>query len=143
MPRSILWKRIYAINNKRCFEPIPVLRNNKGKMLSCAEDIAKIFCNFFRTVTHNEANLSTEKFTPSNSRDNDSINYTIHIEEVKNVRVVTHLKNTAAGPDRIHPIMIKHLHPRHVVHLTTFFNYIFTNNDFLSQWRVVHNHSIM
>jgi len=51
---------------------------------------------------------------------------------------VKRLKNTAAGPDCIHPLMIKHLLHHHLVHLTTFFNFIWKQHDFPSQWGVAH-----
>ena len=48
------------------------------------------------------------------------------------------MKNSAPGPDRIHPQMLKHLTNRNMIYLTLLFNYIWSNHEFPSQWRVAH-----
>lgn len=135
-PPTVLWKRIRSISNKRCFEPIPALRNDRGEMINTTEDIAKIFADFFRASTHIDSDITEEDLSPPNDYENTSINQDIQLAEVQ--EAVKKLRNTAAGPDRIHSSMLKHLHYHHLVYLTNFFNHIWKHHDFPSQWKVAH-----
>lgn len=136
VPPTILWKRIRSIANRKCFEPIPAIRDNSGKLLSTADDIAQIFSEFYGRITHTDANVQTDSITPPNIGEEDWLNRDIQLDEVK--EAIKHQRNTAAGPDRIHVSMLKHLNITQLKHLTLFFNHIWTKNDFPTQWRLAH-----
>ncbi len=136
VPPTILWKRIRSIANKQCFEPIPALRNDRGELLTSADDIAQNFSNFYGSNTYTDTNINTDDIPSPNIGAEDPHNRDIQLDEVK--EAVKHQRNTAAGPDQIHATMLKHLNIHQLKHLTLFFNHIWTKNDFPTQWRLAH-----
>jgi len=134
-PPSALWKRIRAITNKRSFEPIPAIRRTDGTIIGAECEIAEQFADFYRVSTHADADPEIRIDIPIDSSETE-INQPIQIAEV--IEATKRLKNTAAGPDRIHASMVKHLRFQHLQQLTAFFNYIWSHRDFPSQWKVAH-----
>lgn len=136
VPPTILWKRIRSIANRRTYEPIPAIRNERGELISEMEEITQIFSNFYSASTHTNDTPSIESIPPPNEEDEDPINHIILLSEVK--EAVKHQRNTAAGPDNIHASMLKHLNYCQLKYLTKFFNHIWTKHDFPEQWRLAH-----
>lgn len=136
VPSSTIWKRIRCIDSKRSFEPIPAIRNDRGEIISAEKDVAEIFADFFRRNTEAVIEAISEESITSIECQNDLMNQDILTSEVK--EAIKNLKNSAAGPDRIHPLMLKHLRHLQVEQLTTFFNHIWNHHDFPNQWRLAH-----
>ncbi len=134
-PSSLVWSKIRKLTNKKCYDPIPAIRDTAGQLLTSTVDIADTLADFYYN------NMKQDDPSPcppllnmgSDNPDICAINCDITVWEVSNT--TSKLKKTAPGPDCIYSDMLKHLNQNHLQEITSFFNHIWRNHDFPSKWR--------
>ena len=90
--------------------------------------------NYSQTFVSNK--LHSESLSINFPPDTSYLPYNYPISHYEITHAIHHsFKNSSPGPDRIHPAMLKHLHPKSIDYLNLLFNEIFISESFPSQWK--------
>ncbi len=137
-PASLLWTQIRRINRKCPYDPISAIKNANGELTTSPDSIAETFAEHYYKTT--QLNTPVTQILPIHTTDicphEESLNSPIRLDEV--IKAIRHQKNSAPGPDRIHPMMLKKLSRENYQAITHLFNHIWDKHDFPTQWREAH-----
>ena len=137
-----VWEKIRILKGSFIPSFIPFIEY-ENEILTTTKDIVNILALNFAKVSANESydlqfqNLKNTTETCILNFDSDNseeFNVPFSIDELNDV-LNHHIKNSAPGPDDIHPFMIKYL-PDHIKEiLLDLYNKIWTSNQFPTTWK--------
>lgn len=138
-PSTLLWSKIRRISSKSNSVTAPAaLRTSNNSLTNSISEIAENFADHFYKVTKAHQNIQLQH--TSNNIDAgetlEPLNSSITITEVQDA--IRSMKNSAPGPDNIHPQMLKHLTSKHHKNIAHFFNHIWTEHAFPRLWRLAY-----
>lgn len=140
-PMNEVWNKVKSISGTKPLHGIPYVQVN-DQYVSNAHDITEAFGRTYAEQSSDKnftdkflAYKKLEESKPLEIQEvgNDSINIPISKSEMENA--LAHMKNTAAGPDDIPVIFLKHLPPTAKDHLLAIFNIIWQQRQFPLIWK--------
>ena len=138
-PINKVWKRIHKINGKYTQHPTPILYDTNNSLIADPTAVGEIFGQTLSTISRGSSSplFLREKEKCSDIRfgedGGEEYNHPIKEEEVNAALAAS--KNTAAGEDKIHYQMLKHLPNVTLRYIVDLFNRIWTSKQFPSCWR--------
>ena len=139
-PSTEVWGKINKIKGSQNFSVRPLHFNNN--VVSNPYELSNIFAQHFSNISSSQnfdprfrsIKNASEQITFNLNSDNFEIyNKPFGLWEFESALNAS--KNTSPGPDGIHNLMLKHLHPNSKLILLKILNGIWKNDLFPSQWR--------
>jgi hypothetical protein len=140
-PSTKLWKQIRKIANNSSFDCISALENEHGDLEHEEHHLANIMAEHFYSVSKHTTPTNTNLILPKeasgqNYEHSASYNRSITLSEVRTA--VNSMRNSAPGPDNIHPVMIKHLNENSLRCIQYLFNQIWLKRQLPREWKEAH-----
>lgn len=136
-----MWQKIRILKGNYVPKIIPFVSQNNAVYTS-PEDIANCLANHFASVSatssysHTFQTIKTQIETHHlsfESQNNEIYNQLFSYSELT-LCITNYIKNTAPGPDDIHPFMIKNLPEQGLIQMLNIYNHIWSSHQFPSTW---------
>ncbi len=135
-PVTALWQRIRKICPGNSFLTISAIKRQNGGLTSQIHEIVDEIAKYYFSQFENHRPplpIHTISITDVNTNSEAAYNRPIQISELTDA--IKTLRNTAAGPDNIHPFMLKHTTPAHHQQILHLYNTIWLTGKLPIQWR--------